>query len=396
MIQLNYQLLLIGNSNPFERAVEQAFKEKIDELGIDNSKVSILWTNDFAQYKSNAPAVCVYFGGESQTADQSIVDVLIEHACVIIPVVEDITQFSKLVPSSLRPINGFELNQANESNKLPALISRLLETLGLLRKARKLFISYRRTESRSVALQLYDYLDSCGFAVFLDTHSIDAGTRFQDELWHSMADTDVLLLLNTNNFVGNKWTDQELAKAANMSVGIIQLVWPDCKNVSFINQTAFATPAYLKDSDFVDGNLSAPNAKLETATLKNIERDVESLRARALAARRDNLVREFMKAAHNFGCNAVLESDKIILLTDSNGNKTAVVPTVGVPDVYTSYQRTNILKAILSSTPGMVIILFDHRNILEDYLVFIGWLSPLPVQFKKITDMDNWLQVFCK
>ena len=48
------------------------------------------------------------------------------------------------------------------------LATLMLECVGLLRRQRRIFVSYRRTESRDVALQMHDLLIAKGFDVFLD------------------------------------------------------------------------------------------------------------------------------------------------------------------------------------------------------------------------------------
>ena len=52
---------------------------------------------------------------------------------------------------------------------------------------------------------MYEALESHHFDVFLDTHSIEKGEPFQEELWHRMTDCDVILLLNTPDFLESHW-----------------------------------------------------------------------------------------------------------------------------------------------------------------------------------------------
>jgi hypothetical protein len=384
-----YQLLILGAESKFRTPIQKLFNERTRDLGLDQKAIEILKAGDFSEYKSNAPAVCIYFGGDP-SKDVSMIETLVREGCIIIPVVENLKKYSELVPSCLRPINGFEINNSIAENKPPALVSRILEGLGLLRKTRKLFISYRRIESRSVALQLYESLDSAGFNVFLDTHSVGPGSDFQNELWHSLADTDVLLLLNTENFVGNKWTDAELTKATSMSVGITQLVWPGCNKKAYIDQNAFATPIYLTDNSFENTNSTEP-AKLTQPELKKIEKEVESLRARAHAARQDNLIKEFIRTAANRNIVPSVQSDKVIIVTRLNGEHVAVIPAVGVPDAYTSFEKQNLINKVFQNDVDYAVILYDHRNILEEYLKFVDWLDPLPVKYLRIMEAEEWL-----
>src|SRR5688572_27738799 len=294
-----YQVIFAGHDHPLITEIKTQLRKKIKDLGLSSRHIKLLGRKNFASYQPNAPSICIYFGEKTQKKDLSIVQRLISDVFPIIPAVKDLQTFTSMTPAELRPLNGFVLKR----NTIASLISQVLEALALLRKSRKLFISYRRKESRSVALQLYNFLDERGFNVFLDTHSIRPGAEFQNELWHSLADTDVVVLLNTNNFVGNKWTDAELAQASAMSVGITQLVWPNCDNKAFIGKTAWATPIYLEQKHFTKADYTA----LTSSFLSTLEISVESLRARSLAARRDNLIKEFMLAAARLSAKAILQ-----------------------------------------------------------------------------------------
>jgi hypothetical protein len=387
-----YQFLMLGAESAFRPTIEDLFLERTQDLGLDQDAFTILRSANFSDYKSNAPSVCVYFGGDPAN-DETEVQSLVDEGCVVVPVVENIKKYTELVPSCLRPINGFEINNTVKENKPPALVSRVLEGLGLLRKTRKLFISYVRKESSAVALQLKHQMDAAGFNIFLDTHSVGPGADFQNVLWHELADSDVMLLLNTNDFVGRKWTAEELTQATAMSVGIIQLVWPDCDKKNYVNHTAFATPIYLTDENF-EASIPADSAKLTSAILKKIEKEVESLRARAHASRQDNLIKEFVRLADNVSIDAFLQSDRVIIVTHSNGNRAAVIPAVGVPDAYSSFEKHKLVKKVFENTVNSVVILYDHRNMLEDYLKFVEWLKPLPVEFLRIMDAEDWLRKF--
>jgi hypothetical protein len=115
--------------------------------------------------------------------------------------VPKLAQFNDFVFDELRGINGMELKA--DDPQLERLAGVLLEGLGLVRKSRRLFISYKRSETQGVAIQLYEALDHGGFGVFLDTLSIRPGEPFQEVLWHRLADTDVIVLLDSPGFLGN-------------------------------------------------------------------------------------------------------------------------------------------------------------------------------------------------
>jgi hypothetical protein len=250
-----YQFVLIGNNNSFKSEIIDIFQKRIKDLGLQDDTVSIIEAKNFKDYKRNAPTASIYFGGNSSSyPDLDLLDILINDACFILPVVNDLNIFPDLVPPALQPINGFELKSSQE---IEALVGNIMEGFSLLRPSRRLFISYRQQEARSLAIQLYEFLEEHGFDVFLDTHSIRPGEPFQDELWHKLVDTDVVVLLNTPDFLGSKWTTEELAKASAMSIGIVQLVWP---GTIPLTSAAFCIPIYLKEEDFKDRDFTSENA----------------------------------------------------------------------------------------------------------------------------------------
>lgn len=383
-----YQLILIGNNNTFREKISEIFLLRIKDLGLPDKSVAVIDQNNFhSEYKANSPTVCIYFGEDSSFPNIDILDIIIRDAGFVLPAVNDIKIFSKLVPPQLRPINGFELKTVDD---IEPIVSSVMEGLGLLRLTRRLFISYRRVESRSVAIQLYEYLDQHGFDVFLDTHSIRPGEPFQDELWHRLVDTDVVVLLNTPGFLESEWTEQELAKASAMSVGVLQLIWPQHKQEPY---STLCFPLILQEDNFEGKNFKASTAHLTDDALKDIGSRVESLRARSLAARQDNLIQEFLSSAKNIGIIANLQPEKFITIQRKDGKEVAIIPTVGVPHGFTYNQSEELIKRIRAHSSPKAFLIYDQRNIREKWQIHLSWLDQyLPVKTVKITEIDKWMQ----
>ena len=74
------------------------------------------------------------------------------------------------LPECLRPINAMALAPGDSSLAKP--VGAALQCLGLLPAQRRVFVSYRRNESRDAAVQLFEELSARQFDVFLDTHSV--------------------------------------------------------------------------------------------------------------------------------------------------------------------------------------------------------------------------------
>lgn len=383
-----YQLIKIGDNNHFYSEVLDTLYRHTAELGLPKESIIEIDENNFqTEYKGNAPTFCLYFGNASGSfKNLDILEILINDANLILPIVSNLEKFSSQIPKELYDVNGFELASGNDIEKL---VSCILEGLSLLRLSRRLFISYKRDESSTVAIQLFEQLEKNGFDVFLDTHSIRPGEPFQEELWHRMADTDVVVLLNTPGFLNSNWTTQELAKANSMSIGILQIIWP-----SHIPErdAELSIPLQLNDSDFGNNIFKKATSYLNTNAISNIVNQVESLRARSLASRQDNIITEFIASSHKVGKKADLQSEKFMTVKQSDGKELVIIPTVGVPQAFTYNQSEELVARIKSKKVAGAYLLFDHRNIREKWLNHLAWLDNyLPIKTIKIVDAEKWL-----
>jgi len=384
-----YQIIIIGSNNNLIKEILKILFRHINELGLQAKSITIITEENFYnKYKANAPTFCLYFSnndGDFKSLD--ILKILQKDATLILPIVDQITKFSKLIPPELRNVNGFELSSKNEIEKL---VSCILEGLSLLRLSRRLFISYKRDESSNIAIQLFERFEKNGFDVFLDTHSIRPGEPFQEELWHRMADTDVVVLLNTPGFLKSNWTTQELAKANSMSIGILQLIWPSHK---LERDAEISIPIQLCKKDF--GSFLFRNSKklLTNSIVDQIVNQVESLRARSLASRQDNIITEFISSANKVGKLVVLQPEKFITIERSDGKELVIIPTVGVPQAFTYNQSEELVSRIKSKNVAGAYLLFDHRNIREKWLMHLDWLDNyLPIKTIKIFEAESWLR----
>jgi hypothetical protein len=388
-MKTKYQIIKIGDDNKFFSRVMDTLYRHVAELGLlKESIIEINESNFKKEYKGNAPTFCLYFGSDSgYFKNVDLLGTLIKDANLVLPIVSDIEKFSSHIPKELRNVNGFELANVNDVEKL---VSCILEGLSLLRLSRRLFISYKRDESSTVAMQLFEQLEKNGFDVFLDTHSIRYGEPFQEELWHRMADTDVVVLLNTPGFLNSNWTTQELAKANSMSIGILQIIWPSHK---LERDAELSIPLQLNEADFGNSIFKEPTSYLTSITISKIVSQVESLRARSLASRQDNIITEFISSSYRVGINVDLQSEKFITLKQSDGKELVVIPTVGVPQAFTYNQSEELVARIKSKNVAGVYLLFDHRNIREKWIKHLDWLDNyLPVKAIKIVKVEEWLR----
>jgi hypothetical protein len=262
-MQTSYQVGVMGQPNGRDVVLAGTLRTRLTELGIDPSTLSFIPENELGRRNRKLPFVGVFFGYTgAETAKHPILSHLIEDSSVIVPIFDAEAGFSVQIPNALAHINGLQLAGADPS--LAKLASLLLENFRLLRSDRRLFISYRRVESQGIAIQLYENLDALGFDVFLDTRGVPPATDFQGVLWHRLADSDIVVLLDTPGFRASRWTREELARANATSIQILHLLWPKSQPDG---TSAFSEFYQVLGDHFVSADQLGPSAKFTQYTL---------------------------------------------------------------------------------------------------------------------------------
>lgn len=382
----SYQIVLLGNGEKAE--LRQDLVKKIGDIGLDvKEHISFLEAADVASRSKTHPTVGVFFGSNNLSSeDIDAVGSLVKDEVIVIPVVSDLTNYPQLTPPSLHPINGSLLSE--KKGGVDAISNMVLESLNLLRKTRKLFISYRRQESSSVAIQLYEHLHRNGFEVFIDTISIRPGEPFQEVLWHRLSDTDVVVLLDTPGFLDSRWTRDELANTSAMSIGILQLVWPghnpDAKSL-------LCEKHYLENSDFIAYDLVKDNT-LTDAAVCAIGVAVENLRARSLAARYSKIVGNIGRVADDLGIGLTVQPERYAIV-QKGAKSVAVIPTVGIPEALRYQEIAELFEAIRDKSISDAYLLYDHIMLRDQWRRHLSWLdNHLPVKSIRVFDSETWLQ----
>ena len=385
-----YQIAIFAEgADSYAATLRATIQRSISDLGVPAGMLVFLNEASVPTRDRKSPTVGAFFGLAPHPAPApAALSDLIRDAALVVPIVPDLDRFTDFVPIDLRPVNGMALRP--EDPGLERIASVLLEGLGLLRKSRRLFISYKRIETQGIAIQLYEQLDANGFDVFLDSHSIRPGEPFQEVLWHRLADTDVVVLLDSPGFLSSRWTEEELARANSTNLQILQLIWPGS---TLPSAAAFSKPFTLSIGDFqVATDTLGATARLLDACLKRVTIEVESLRARALAARHAYLVQEFFSDAIAAGHTPQVQPDRFILLETKGGNHYITVPTVGVPDAI-RYQEVEDEMARHPKRHSDIILLYDERGIRDKWMKHLEWLDrqTLPVKSLQVAKANSWL-----
>lgn len=383
-----YQIIFLGTLNDATQQIEELLFKEIEELKLPKEFYKIIRKSEVeTQYKENQPTYALYFGNlEGMHEDVGIAKQLLEDGNAILPIFYN--SFGTEIPSILENQNGLEYN----STKNIKAVNLILESFGKLRNTRKVFVSYKRDESTSVAIQLYEALERNNFDVFLDTHSIKQGEPFQDELWHRMADCDVIVLLNTPGFLDSRWCKEEIAEASAKQIGVVQLIWPYHKLNS---SSEFCFPIQLQETDFEENVFhDKDRSKLKKGFVDELVMKVESIRARNLAARQDNLILEFTNLATKHGKKVNLQPERFITQDLGDNRRRIFIPLVGIPQSIDCNQTEELRKEINNYEIESIHLLFDDIRIRDKWLKHLEWLNNyLDVKTLKKQNFDKWLQL---
>lgn len=389
-----YQLLILGTDVSVKHQILAKVLEKIDALGLPNSILKLIDSKSIKEeYNGNQPAFGIYFGDiNGDFKDLDVTQKLIKDGTMILPLYfggeED--SFSKEIPCILENQNGLQFKES-ETDRIANVI---LESFELLRSTRKIFISYRRTESTSIAIQLYEALESFNYDVFLDTHTISKGEPFQDELWHRMTDCDVIVLLNTPEFLESHWCKEEFAEAGTKKIGIVQLVWPNHNIRNLDSSSLISYPMILKENHFVDNIYNNKNeSKLVDDIVEEIVQKVESVRARNLASRQDNLITEFRNIAELCGREVIVQPEKFLTEDLPSGKRVVYIPTIGIPQS-TSCQSAEIKNELYRHNDVSIRLIYDDLRIREKWINHLDWLNDnfkKDIKTLKKQDFQTWL-----
>jgi hypothetical protein len=366
-----YELVFLGNESSLLGDIEQTLSRRLSELGMQPSAVKILRESNTSGRDRKLPTFAIFLGyqGANDESHPLLLE-LLDDSVTIAPIVSSLSSVSNELPLSLRHINALP---KDTSGAIDRIVSTVLEHFRLLRAERKLFISYKREDSQSIANALYDELDRRGFDVFIDVRSVPPAKDFQKELWHRLSDTDVVVLLDTPGFRSSRWTTEELARANATNVQILHVLWPEQEDDG---SSALSYFLRLSDEDFVGLKLGKDTG-LTPESLGLICDEAERLRARAIAARYRHLVDNFCDSARDLGLKPDVHPDRWISV-ERKGNMIGVIPAVGVP---TSDRIHKTFAQLSAQSPAEMWLIYDNRGLLDTWLEHLDWLDKhLPIR----------------
>nr|WP_063574202.1 toll/interleukin-1 receptor domain-containing protein [Luteibacter rhizovicinus] len=301
-------------------------------------------------------AAAVYFGAEGASDDS--LGYLLQRGVPILPVASTSAAVGAEIPSPLQNLNCLTL----DAGGTPRIATALLECAGLLPRQRRVFLSYKRNESREAAVQLFNELSERLFDVFLDTHGIPPAEDFQTMLWHRLCDSDVLLMLDTPNYFNSRWTNAEFGRALSKGISILRVGWPD--------STPSDRVATTSRVELLPNELDSVTGRIEQDAIERICTQLEVVRSQSHAVRHLNLVSGLRNAIQSIGGRLLgVGAQKGIHIALPDKRRVVVYPTVGVPTSSTLHE------ACINSPEETTAVLFDHVGLHPRWLEHLDWLG---------------------
>jgi hypothetical protein len=405
-----YQLVVLGpNASKFSLLHEADLEDALRALDLDpKMHLRVLYVTQRDELDRRASIVGVWYGG-SATFDgmadhlQTLADVL-HCGATVIPLVEELNRFSESVPSELdylRKINGLEWNDER-------VVADILKNFGLTRRQRQAFVSYKRTDSEQIAKQVAHELFDRGYQVFLDTASVERGVPFQDVLRDRLADTDLMVLLDSPHALDSRWVHEELDLVHQLGLGVLQLFWtrpkvgdPSKLEMLATKGTELATDWIpLEATHFDDpSEMLGDKARLTKQTLKHVADKAERARIRSLGSRR-NRVMSALRAEltrKNLGIQ-VRPPGAVTIIRDGEEIATCYA-VAGLPDALLIDEHEERIAggrenraAMQPGDFGPYRIVYDGLGILDARLHHLTWLNQC-LNLKSIgtEGLNEWL-----
>lgn len=360
-----YEVAILGDVRPDDRAMlTETIRVMVEGFGLLLGKDVLVHDGAAVRERDTRAAfAATYFGG-APSGDEDVARSLVAASAPLIPTIEPGGDFGAQIPGFLQSSNG--LRRRRDDPEMTELAAALLECVGLLRRQRRVFVSYRRVESRAAALQLHDLLTSRGFDVFLDTHDIRPGDPFQDVLWQRLVDSDVMVMLDTPTYFDSRWTRHEIGRARAKEIHVLRVIWPEHvpSKLTDLSETVYLDSAGLEGRD---GPIAA-------AVADSIVLRVERLRSRSIAARYMSITGKLRADVEKIGGSIEgIGAHRAIAVRLLDDRTIWAYPVVGVPTAETLNDVAE--KALRADQRLAPVLVYDHVGIRDAWSAHLRWLD---------------------
>ena len=318
-----------------------------------------------------ANAAVVYLGSRAASTDDDIHALLTEALDRQIPIMPLVrASKGRGVQGELSP-SIRRLNVADWDSQRGQSLAALLGMLGLVEHERKVFISYRQSESTPLASQLHTELARSRFDVFLDRYSVAPGEDFQRKLDQELEEIAFMLLIESPELRESLWVQHEIAYAHSHRIGVLALTLPDVADGDLVMSIDEAFRIRLTHEDLNE------QGELTEDRLRHVVVQIELAHARALRRRREQLLGSVRDKLFQSGYECEPIDDWAVLATRSSQETAVFLVTPRCPrpvDLYDLHCLHG--KAVLDSGNGVAgALVHDVEQVGDRERQVLAWMT---------------------
>ena len=143
-------------------------------------------------------------------------------------------------------------------------------------------------------------------------------------LWHRLCDSDVLVMLDTPNYFGSRWTSAEFGRALAKGISVLRVGWPD--------STPSVRTGTASKAELVSDEVDPGSGRLKDEAVTRICLQLEAVRSQSYAVRNLNLVSNIRNAVELIGGQvAGVGLNKAVYVRLPDGRDVVVYLNIGVP-----------------------------------------------------------------
>ena len=366
-----YRIVLIHEGR---HASAQALETAVAHAVSDFPDISKLLEFSSTLSDERTPQVVAYLastGGKSSRVVNDVIGAALDRDVSILPIASPDRpgDISRQLPDRIAHLNA--AFWAGDGTQVATL---LLEMLGLVEKERKIFVSYRRSETSAMAVQLHTALVQRRFDVFLDRFAVEPGVDFQRRLDEDLGDKAFVLLLESPELRHSQWVRHEIAYAHARRIEILALTLPGTGSSELVSTIDDAFRLRLSASHVSDeGTLSSDGLAL-------VLDEIELGHARALRRRREQILGSVTAKLQAAGCTCSPVDDWCVVAHDPSGRSGLFWVTPRRPELWDFHSlsrhhervkndsRLDCLHSSVVHEAGQLAA--DHQNLLD-------WLSSI-------------------
>ncbi len=368
-------ILIHQGLSEFADQFTEAIRDATGQIFLQRELVS--FASDLSGDTADCHVAVVYLaslsGGQDANIDSFLANAL-DNQLPVLPLVrpEDPGAIEDKLPASIRRIHA-----ADWASERGTAISTILSMLGLAEPQRKVFLSYLRQESTSMAIQLHTALAQARFDVFLDRFAVDPGQDFQERLDEDLGDKAFVVLLESPGLRASRWVEHEIAYAHSHRIGVLAVTLPGTQDGQLVPSIDEAFRVRLEPSDVnVDGELTAE-------ALTRILEHVDIAHARELRRRREQLIGSLRDKLFMDGCTCEPLADWAIMATATGRRPAVFMITPRRPRPEDLY-ALHLVHHEASSTTGLDLsaaVVHETEHIGDEERALLNWIGE-PRQFE--------------